>query len=76
MIRQIRGVKIALLFEVTPAGIRVGIRSREPARSHVIAETFGGGGHRGAAGFTAQGALDDVIARTLAEAERELRVHA
>jgi phosphoesterase RecJ-like protein len=76
MLRQIRGVKLALLFEVTPAGIRVGIRSREPVRSHVIAETFGGGGHRGAAGFTAQGELDDVIARTLAEAERELRVHA
>jgi phosphoesterase RecJ-like protein len=76
LLRQIRGVTIALLFEVTPAGVRVGIRSRDPARSHVIAEMFGGGGHRGAAGFTAQGELDDVIARTLAEAERELRVHA
>jgi phosphoesterase RecJ-like protein len=76
MLRQIRGVKVAFLFEVTPAGVRVGIRSREPARSHVIAETFGGGGHRGAAGFTAQGELDDVVARTLAEAEKELRVHA
>lgn len=76
MLRQIRGVKMAFLFEVTPTGIRVAIRSREPVRSHVVAEAFGGGGHRGAAGFTAQGELDDVIARTLAEAEKELREHA
>jgi phosphoesterase RecJ-like protein len=76
MLRQIRGVKVALLFEVTPAGVRVGIRSRDAVRSNVIAETFGGGGHKGAAGFTAQGELDDVIARTLAEAEKELLAHA
>ena len=75
MLRQIRGVKVALLFEVTPAGVRVGIRSRDAVGSNVIAETFGGGGHKGAAGFTAQGELDDVIARTLAEAEKELRAH-
>jgi phosphoesterase RecJ-like protein len=73
MLRQIRGVKVAFLFEVTPAGVRVGIRSRDAVRSNVIAETFGGGGHKGAAGFTAEGELDDVIARTLAEAEKELR---
>ncbi len=75
MLRQIRGVKVALLFEVTAAGVRVGIRSRDAVRSNLIAETFGGGGHKGAAGFTAQGELDDVIARTLAEAEKELLVH-
>src|SRR5437016_2134939 len=73
MLRQIRGVRIALLFEVTPQGVRVGIRSREGARSHVIAEAFGGGGHQEAAGFTASGALDTVTAATLAAAEKELQ---
>ena len=73
MLRQIRGVQIALLFEVTPQGVRVGIRSREGARSHVIAEAFGGGGHQEAAGFTAAGPLDTVIAATLAAAEKELQ---
>ncbi|HEU4798519.1 MAG TPA: bifunctional oligoribonuclease/PAP phosphatase NrnA [bacterium] len=72
MLRQIRGVKVALLFEVTPAGIRVGIRSRDPARANVIAETFGGGGHKGAAGFTIPGAPEEVIAKTLAAVEKEL----
>src|SRR5438445_794140 len=73
MLRQIRGVRIALHFAVTPQGVRVGIRSREGARSHVIAEAFGGGGHQEAAGFTASGALDTVIAATLAAAEKELQ---
>jgi len=73
MLRQIRGVRVALLFEETPSGIRVGIRSRDGARSNVIAETFGGGGHTGAAGFTAQGSLAEVVARTLDAAQRELR---
>lgn len=72
MMRQIRGVKVALLFEVTPEGIRVGIRSRDAVRAHVIAEAFGGGGHRGAAGFTATGTLEEVVARTLRAAEQEL----
>lgn len=73
MLRQIRGVQVALLFEVTPQGVRVGIRSRDGARSHVIAEAFGGGGHPAAAGFTATGPLEKVVAATLAEAEKELQ---
>ncbi|MDR7404622.1 MAG: DHHA1 domain-containing protein, partial [Armatimonadota bacterium] len=73
VLRQIRGVKVALLFEQTPDGVRVGIRSRDGVRSHVIAEAFGGGGHPGAAGFTAAGRLEEVVAATLAEVERELR---
>ncbi|MDR7452792.1 MAG: DHHA1 domain-containing protein, partial [Armatimonadota bacterium] len=72
LLRQIRGVQVALLFEVTPDGVRVGIRSRDGVRAHAIAEAFGGGGHAGAAGFTASGSLDDVVARTLAAAEKEL----
>lgn len=73
MLRQIRGVQVALIFEVTPEGVRVGIRSRDDARSHVIAETLGGGGHRGAAGFTRSEPLEQVMATTLAEVEKELR---
>lgn len=73
MLRQIKGVQVALLFEATPQGIRVGIRSRDGARSNAIAESLGGGGHVGAAGFTAGGSLDDVIRMTLAAVELELQ---
>jgi len=72
-LRQIRGVQVALLFEVTPDGVRVGIRSRNGVAANVIAEAFGGGGHQGAAGFTGTQPLEQMIAATLAEAEKQLR---
>lgn len=73
MLRQIRGVKVALMFESTADGIRASIRSRDGARSNVIAETFGGGGHQAAAGFTLAGSMSDVVGKTLLEVEKELR---
>jgi phosphoesterase RecJ-like protein len=73
MVRQIHGIQIALLFEQTPQGVRVSIRSRGSARANVIAESFAGGGHHGAAGFTGTGTLEQVIARTLAAAEKEIQ---
>lgn len=72
MLRQVKGVRVALMFEVVPEGVRVSIRSRDGARSNVIAEALGGGGHVGAAGFSRAGALDDVVAATLAEVGKEL----
>ncbi len=72
MLRQIHGVRVALMFEVAPDGVRVSIRSRDGARSNVIAEAMGGGGHSGAAGFTRPARLDDVVAATLLEVKKEL----
>lgn len=72
MVRQIDGIRIALLFEVTADGVKVSIRSRGGARANLIAEAFRGGGHQGAAGFTMTGELAQVIAQTLAAAEREI----
>ncbi len=71
-LRQVQGIRVALLFEVTADGVRVGIRSRDGVRSNVIAEAFGGGGHAGAAGFTASGAIDAVVTQALAAVQREL----
>jgi phosphoesterase RecJ-like protein len=71
-LRQIHGVRVALMFEQTAEGVRVSIRSRDGARSNVIAEALGGGGHAGAAGFTMQGTLDEVVAVTLKEVQKEL----
>ncbi len=72
MLRAIDGVSVALLFKEEPDGWRVSLRGRGSVRAHVIAETFGGGGHAAAAGFTAQGPLDDVVRRTLDVVRREL----
>ncbi|MDR5703815.1 MAG: DHHA1 domain-containing protein, partial [Armatimonadota bacterium] len=72
VLRGIRGVKVALVFEENAEGIKVGIRARDGARANVIAESFGGGGHVGAGGFTLQGTLEEVVERTLRRVYAEL----
>ncbi len=71
-LRALGGVQVALLFKEEADGIRVSLRGRPGVRAHVIAETFGGGGHAAAAGFTAAGPLPDVVRRTLEAVQREL----
>lgn len=69
---KVQGVRIALLFEVTPDGVRVSIRSREGVGASVIAESLGGGGHAAAAGFTVAAPIAEVVAKTLAAVQAEL----
>ena len=64
-LRALRGVQVAILFKEEPDAIRVSLRGRGGVRANVIAEAFGGGGHAAAAGFTAHGALPDVVRQTL-----------
>jgi bifunctional oligoribonuclease and PAP phosphatase NrnA len=63
--RSVAGVEIGLLFMEQPrGGVKVSFRSRslDVAR---LAERFGGGGHRLAAGATLQASLDEARARVL-----------
>lgn len=71
-LRALRGVQVAILFKEEPDAIRVSLRGRGGVRAHMIAEAFGGGGHAAAAGFTAHGALPDVVRQTLDAVRREL----
>jgi bifunctional oligoribonuclease and PAP phosphatase NrnA len=71
-LRALRGVQVAILFKEEPDAIRVSLRGRGGVRAHTIAEAFGGGGHAAAAGFTAHGALPDVIRQTLDAVRRAL----
>lgn len=55
-LRDIEGVIVSFVVREAEDGeIRVNIRSREPFDSAAFAETFGGGGHHRAAGFTVDG---------------------
>ncbi|MBI4278584.1 MAG: bifunctional oligoribonuclease/PAP phosphatase NrnA [Armatimonadetes bacterium] len=74
-LRSIRGVKVALLFEEGPTELRGSVRARGGARANVIAEALGGGGHAGAAGFSATGPLEEVIQQALERTRRELAEH-
>jgi phosphoesterase RecJ-like protein len=54
----VAGVEVAVLFlEFGPRETKVSLRSRSPIDVHKIAEHFGGGGHRAAAGVRYPGPL-------------------
>ncbi|MBI5367243.1 MAG: DHH family phosphoesterase [Planctomycetes bacterium] len=72
LLKSVRGVKMALLFREVeePGKVRVSIRSESGYDASVLAQAFGGGGHRRAAGCTCDGRLADVSRRVLARARR------
>ena len=60
--RSIKGVKMVLFFKETAEDtFRVSLRSKGPANAAMVAEYFGGGGHRHAAGFTVTGKHEKLI---------------
>jgi phosphoesterase RecJ-like protein len=65
--RSLAGVEVGLFFMEQPrGGIKVSFRSRRRVDVARVAELFGGGGHRLAAGATLAGSLDEARARVLA----------
>jgi bifunctional oligoribonuclease and PAP phosphatase NrnA len=63
--RYVRGAHVGVLFREMPDGsARISLRSRESVNVGVIAQEFGGGGHRMAAGCT--------MPAPLAEAQRKI----
>ena len=49
--RRLEGVRIGALIREVGGGIKVSLRSKGDADVKAVAEHFGGGGHRAAAGF-------------------------
>lgn len=69
----VAGVEVRLLFLEQPrGGIKVSYRARSRVDVARVAERFGGGGHRLAAGATLAGSLDEAKARVLAAVEAAL----
>lgn len=61
LLQTVRGtVVVALIKEEHPGHYSVGLRSNSSLDVGVIASSFGGGGHRQAAGFDISGTLDSV----------------
>jgi phosphoesterase RecJ-like protein len=60
--RSIKGVKMVLFFkQMAEETFRVSLRSKGSANAAKIAEYFGGGGHRHAAGFTVKGKHEELV---------------
>jgi phosphoesterase RecJ-like protein len=68
-IRAIRGVEVAALFRENlgkKGEIRFNLRSNGKVDANKIAQAFGGGGHKSAAGCTLPGKLQDIRRRVIA----------
>lgn len=62
LVRAIKGVELVLFFKETVDGhIKVSLRSNGKVDAYAIAEHFGGGGHRMAAGVRIDGPMDEAI---------------
>ena len=60
--RSIKGVQMVLFFkEIRDNTYRISIRSKGEANAALIAEHFGGGGHKHAAGFTVSGQYEKLL---------------
>jgi phosphoesterase RecJ-like protein len=61
-----REIQAVVFFKVTPSGdVRVSMRSKYDVDVRYVANQFGGGGHKNAAGFTVNGRLADVRPRII-----------
>lgn len=59
--RSIKGVEMVIFFkEIEPNVFRVSLRSKGQANSALVAESYGGGGHMHAAGFTVHGEFEQL----------------
>jgi len=72
-VRAIAGVQVGILFREVPGKkVRVSLRARDGADVNKVANVFGGGGHRLAAGCSIEPPLADVEQRVVAETVRQL----
>jgi bifunctional oligoribonuclease and PAP phosphatase NrnA len=73
-VRRVEGTEVALMFiEQRDGGVKVSFRSRSRIDVDKIAERFGGGGHRLAAGATIPGSMDEVVVKVMVAVESALR---
>ncbi len=70
VLRGVAEADVCCMLKETPDGIRVSLRSVADTDVATVAGRFGGGGHRLAAGFTADGAIPEVLAAVKAALPR------
>jgi phosphoesterase RecJ-like protein len=72
-VRSAKGVEVAVLMRQTgSAQYKISMRSKGRVDLTVLAQSFGGGGHKNAAGGVLDGALDEVKKRVIGEVEKAI----
>jgi phosphoesterase RecJ-like protein len=67
-----REIQAVVFFKVTPRDVRVSMRSKYDVDVRSVANRFGGGGHKNAAGFTVSGPLADARPKIIALIEEAI----
>lgn len=62
-LRNIAGVRVACMLREEEGQVRGSLRAKDGTDVAALAQQLGGGGHRAAAGFTIEGALDEALER-------------
>ena len=71
--RITKGVEVALfLYETGEEEYKVSMRSKNDVDVSLIAQHFGGGGHKKAAGITMKGEVHEIINSLVAQVELQL----
>jgi bifunctional oligoribonuclease and PAP phosphatase NrnA len=74
-VRSAKGVEVAVLFRQTgSAQYKISMRSKGRVDLSELAQSFGGGGHKNAAGGVLDGTLEDVKKRVLGDVEKSIAV--
>ena len=69
-----REIQAVVFFKASPDGsVRVSMRSKYDVDVRMVANGFGGGGHKNAAGFTVEGPLERVRPEIIARITRAIR---
>jgi phosphoesterase RecJ-like protein len=72
-VRAVQGTRIGILFREIPGRkVRISLRAREGTDVNRIAQVFGGGGHKLAAGCSVDPPLESAMQAVIAESERQL----
>jgi len=67
-VRSVKGVEVAILFRQTAsAEYKISLRSKGRVDLTRLSQSFGGGGHKNAAGGVVQGTLEEVLNRVVNE---------
>jgi phosphoesterase RecJ-like protein len=70
-VRSVKGVEVAVLFRQTAAlQYKISLRSKGRVDLSGLARSFGGGGHKNAAGGVLDGSLEEVKKRVIGDVER------
>lgn len=72
-LRMTKGIELAVfVYELEDGECKVSMRSNDKVDVSIIAQTFGGGGHKKAAGLTMKGRMEEIVARLAEKIELQL----